>query len=210
MNGGSANDHLPTWRGQGTRLAGRRRTAAIRSPRLMTIPLPLRRWPAVIHMAAALALLPSACAAAPVAEVPVQAPDRLWQVPAERPRGPEFRGESTVVRLDKAALDDLLRDAPKADAPGARGVVIALPMPDGSFSRFRIVESSVVSPELAAAFPDIRTYTGQGVDDPTATTRFGWTAAGFHAIVIGQTGSIYIDPYRPGDLEHYVSYRKAG
>ena len=52
-------------------------------------------------------------------------------------------------------------------------------MPDGTFARFRVVESSMLAPELAAAFPDIRTYSGQGLDDPTATTRFGWTRPDF-------------------------------
>ena len=34
-------------------------------------------------------------------------------------------------------------------------------------------------------------------------------AAGFHAIVIGQSGSVYIDPYERGNVEYYISFRKA-
>jgi hypothetical protein len=155
------------------------------------------------------AVCSGACAAARVGQVAAPPPDRVWQV-AERPRsGPEVRGESAIVRLNKAALDDLLRDAPREGSGKASRVIVALPMPDGTFARFRVVESVMLAPELAAAFPDIRTYSGQGLDDPTATTRFGWTAAGFHAVVIGSSGSVYIDPYTPGDVEHYISFRKA-
>ena len=44
--------------------------------------------------------------------------------------------------------------------------VLALPMPDGSMARFRVWESSIQEPELQNQFPEIRTYAGQGIDDP--------------------------------------------
>ena len=155
-----------------------------------------------------LAVCSGACAAAGAGQAVVRPPNTVWQT-AERPRGPEVRGESVIVRLNKAALDELLQHAPREGSGKASTVIVALPMPDGTFARFRVVESAMLAPELAAAFPEIRTYSGQGLDDPTATTRFGWTQAGFHAVVIGSSGSVYIDPYAAGDVEHYISFRKA-
>ena len=116
-----------------------------------------------------------------------------------------------VLHLDEAALGELLERAPlelteaaKAGAP----VLLPVPMPDGSLQRFRIQESPVMEPELAARFPEIRTYVAQGVDDPAATARFDRTPLGFHAQVLSPAGAVYVDPYLRGDTSLYASYYK--
>lgn len=144
---------------------------------------------------------------------PGVSPDGLWTDVAPVPRSlqpadvwvnPErFR----AVRLDHAALQALLEMVP-AEAAGVLATsasVLSLPMPDGSFERFRLVESPVMAPELAAEFPEIRTYLSQGVDDPAATARFDITPAGFHAQVLSPRGAVYIDPHLR-DRSVYASY----
>ena len=121
-------------------------------------------------------------------------------------------GQYAILRLNKPALDKLLAAAPLENTPAAAAgssVVISLPLPDGRFSRFRVEESPILAPDLAAAFPDFKSYRGTGLDDPTASTRFGWTDIGFHAAILAAGGSVYIDPYFQGDVTTYVSYRES-
>ena len=112
--------------------------------------------------------------------------------------------------LDLGQLEQVLAAAPLETAVWVTQsqTEIALPMPDGEFARFRFVEAPVMEPDLAAKFPEIRTYLGQGIDDPTASVRFDWTPAGFHAQILAPTGAVYIDPYNRGDNTLHVSYYK--
>jgi len=61
---------------------------------------------------------------------------------------------------------------------------------------------------LAAKFPALKTYSGQGLDDPTATVRFDNTPLGLHGFVISSKGSVFIDPLAPTDPELHVSVRR--
>lgn len=87
--------------------------------------------------------------------------------------------------------------------------VIVLPMPDGKKATFKIWKSSVMENDLAAQFPQIVTFTGQGVDDRYATIKLDFTELGFHAQIKSViTGDLYIDPYAKNDINNYIVYRK--
>lgn len=114
-----------------------------------------------------------------------------------------------TIAADLAALDALLASAPLENtAVESAEVVLSLPLPDGTFGRFRIQEYAMMEPELAAKFPEIKTYLGQGMDDPTASVHLDRTPAGFHAMILSSGDTIYIDPYSQGDITNYISYFK--
>ncbi|WP_225444649.1 reprolysin-like metallopeptidase [Pseudomarimonas arenosa] len=115
------------------------------------------------------------------------------------------------LRLDRSELATLLKQAPLEGktALAKSALLLPLPLPDGSTQVFRVVESPIMESELAARYPEIRTYLGQGVDDPSATLRFDLTSKGFRAQVLSAAGTVYIDPLQPKDTEHYISYAKA-
>ena len=115
------------------------------------------------------------------------------------------------MRLNVEAMDNLLRQAPLwlTDAARQAEVIMPLPMPDGTFQNFRVEYAPIMHPELAEKFPEIRSYAGQGIEDPTAYVRFDLSPQGFHAFVrTGKTSDIFIDPYSAGDTQHYISYYK--
>ncbi|MFL6142008.1 MAG: M12 family metallo-peptidase [Labedaea sp.] len=83
---------------------------------------------------------------------------------------------------------------------------VTLPTPAGEFQRFQLVDSPVMEAGLAAAHPEIKTYAGKGIDDPTATVRADLTPLGFHASVRSKLGSWFVDPYYHADQSLYASY----
>ena len=113
--------------------------------------------------------------------------------------------------LDLEALGNILQDAPMRFSEEAKSKmpVLPIPMPDGKFQDFDLAEAPVMHPDLAAKFPDIKTYAGWGKDDPTAYMRCGISPKGFHAMILsGQHSTVYIDVYAVGETGHYVCYFK--
>jgi Metallo-peptidase family M12B Reprolysin-like len=142
--------------------------------------------------------------------------DGLWQQIEEQnpsknaPAAGVVPKSYRIMRLNQAARAELLGRAPLefSKAAGETQVVIALPMPNKTFSRFRIEESPIMEPSLAARFPEIKTYRGKGIDDPTATLRFDWTPAGLHAVILSAHATVFIEPYTRGDAGTYINYYK--
>jgi hypothetical protein len=115
-----------------------------------------------------------------------------------------------TANLQHSRLQPLLAKAPKESAQMSisAGALISLPMPDGTQAQFRFVESPVMDPELAARFPEIKTYRGRGVDDPSATVRFDLTPSGFHAQVLSPRGAVYVEPYLRGNTNLHAIYSR--
>jgi len=113
-----------------------------------------------------------------------------------------------ALTLDSASLAGLLQSAPAEASAAARQtpLVIALPDPAGGFQRFRVVDSPVMEPALAARHPNIRTYAGRGIDDPTATLRLSVTPLGLQASVRSSRGSWYVEPVYQLDQSLYGSF----
>ncbi|MEX0635908.1 MAG: hypothetical protein WD135_04000, partial [Ferruginibacter sp.] len=114
-----------------------------------------------------------------------------------------------TLSLETQNLKTFLWSLPKEDQVRYNrnsAPILTLPMPDGRTANFRVWESSIQEPALEARFPEIKTFAGQGIDDPAATIRLDFTPRGFHAQVLTVNGSFYIDPYAVGLTESYMSY----
>lgn len=137
----------------------------------------------------------------------------LWQqvhaVPEQAPSAIDLRlAEYTPLVLNEPSLRQVLDQAPEEGAFHFRAdaTVLSLADPDGNLERFAIYETAILAPELAAQFPNIKTYAGQGLDDPTAVVHLDLTSQGFHAQVLSEGGRWYIDPYSDQNNDFYASY----
>jgi|688.fasta_scaffold24067_2 hypothetical protein len=85
--------------------------------------------------------------------------------------------------------------------------IISLPLPNGSIEKFRVVESPIMEPGLAAQFPNIKTYSVKGIDDAYANGKIDWTLEfGFHGMVRSVHGDFFIDQYCLENTKDYISY----
>lgn len=114
------------------------------------------------------------------------------------------------LALDRSSLENILAAAPpESTGPlDVTGNELTIPLPDGSLARFNVQESLVMDPKLAAKYPEIKTYVGQGIDDPSASVRLDLTPAGFHAMILSSKGQVFVDPYWRNSDASYVSYYK--
>ena len=160
-----------------------------------------------------LAVIPAA--AAPTGGSGEDAASALWtRLPRHEASAFEGKGIPLSIdrfraySLDRPGIENLLAAAPQEFSSAAsRGqVTLTLPAPDGRFQTFSVQESPIMEPALAAKYPNIHTYIGEGISDPTATMRFDLSPLGFHAAVRGELGAWYIDPYYHLDQGVYASY----
>lgn len=126
-------------------------------------------------------------------------------------RRASFPQEYTLWKLDIVALKEKLRNAPIRGQFTHRqsNIVIQLPNAEGKLEQFRVLETPIMEPELAAKFPTIKSYVGKGVDDVTATARFSVTEFGLHSMTLSAGKSTaFIDPYTE-DAQNYIVYNRA-
>ncbi|MCE1188833.1 MAG: M12 family metallo-peptidase [Ignavibacteria bacterium] len=85
-------------------------------------------------------------------------------------------------------------------------VEMSFPLPDGTSMEYYVTESPIMAPELAAQYPELKTYSIEGKELQAGSGRIDFTPLGFHAIIFTPAGTVYIDPYRFGEVENYISY----
>ena len=149
----------------------------------------------VRRLAAGLGLAAALVGVAPAAAHAADAWTELVRTPSASGatvKPTEFR----AFTLDQSELRASLRSAPKgARSAAGSSTVLSLPGPGGGTQRFRVYESSIMEAGLAAKHPEIKTYAGRGIDDPTASIVADTSPLGFHASVRSASGGWYVDPY---------------
>lgn len=107
--------------------------------------------------------------------------------------------------LQTAAWSNILLSLPQN--PDA-GLIIALPVPDGSFRDFKVWQTPMMEPALAAKYPEIRTFTAEATGNSQVTAKIDLSPAGFHAMIYDGTNTYLIDPYSDVEDGNYLCYYK--
>ena len=131
-----------------------------------------------------------------------QSADQVWQAVNEADLADLAEHRLIVPDSYLVVSADLARLGAIVDAHE----VLFLPLGNGEYGRFAIEPAPVMAPELAARYPQIRTFVGYGLDDLAATARLDLTPQGFHGMISQLGETIYIDPYSRVDTKHYIVY----
>ena len=109
-----------------------------------------------------------------------------------------------LISLDTDELKNQLNSLAKETKK-----IINLPNSKGVLLQFEIKEASNFNTLLAAKFSMIKSYSAQGISDPTAVAKISMGTDGFHAVIFsGKENTIYIDPYSK-DNKDYIVYRRS-
>jgi len=114
-----------------------------------------------------------------------------------------------TFKLNGTSLKDKLFSAPleKQVQINQSTCIITLPLPNGTMQQFRVVESPIMESGLANQFPDMKTFSIKGIDDPYANGKLDWNEFGFHGMIrTVNNGDFFVDPYGVGNTTDYITY----
>ena len=138
----------------------------------------------------------------------------VWKSTAKNTQSTTLENKQSIANphlfaLDAQALQQALANAPQRFASAAASTkIVSFPTVSGELAQYRVKESSNLDPELAARYPEIKSYIGQGVDNPAATIYFSVSPLGVQTMLINPDKSAeFIEPYTT-DLSSYVVYRR--
>ena len=141
--------------------------------------------------------------------------DRLWSETSGKSATEIFENKLTInnpkiYSLDINGLKNALAKAPKRLAAGEKSeIIISFPNSEGKMENFKVRENSNFDPQLAAKYPDIKSYIGEGLGDSGSTVYFSVSPLGLSSMEIyGDKSAVFIEPYSK-DLSTYVVYKKS-
>jgi len=114
-----------------------------------------------------------------------------------------------VFEVQMDAFKSLVSNSPmRGDANANEGVEVFFPLANGELKAFRVFEAPVFDEKLSARFPDIKSYAGQGIDNPSEMIRFSVSPLGIKSMLFSSdNGYEFIEPFTE-DLTHYIVYQR--
>ncbi|WP_111707308.1 reprolysin-like metallopeptidase [Lutibacter citreus] len=142
--------------------------------------------------------------------------DKLWSKKAisqktsiENIKGFSNKNKLSELNLNLESLKKYLKKAPiRKNKISRSSLILSFPNSDGELEKFQVYEASVMEESLQNKYPNIKTYTGKGIDNPNLRIRFSLTNMGFHGMILDNLSSTtFIDPLK--ESNSYLVYRKS-
>ncbi len=118
--------------------------------------------------------------------------------------------QSNTFNLNLEAFKNALEKTPqRGDLSKTSSTTVEFPKADGSMETFVIQELATLHPDLAARYPEIKSYIGKSVQDPTATIRFSVSPEkGLQTMRLsGNDKALFIEPLTE-DRQSYTLYSR--
>ena len=108
--------------------------------------------------------------------------------------------------LDRGTLERDLQNLPsRRDSKRLSGRLMKFPDKNGQMISFRVKEAPVMSPELAAKYPNNRSYIGVAADGSQRKIRFSLNEVGLYAIIMGpEHQAQFIEPLTKDKVNYRV------
>ena len=118
--------------------------------------------------------------------------------------------QKNIFKLDLLNMEKMLNKAPKrANVNITQHLIISLPNGEGVLENFKVFENSVMEPELAKKYPNIKSYVAVGVDNPLARAYFSYSPLGFKSMILyPDQSSVFIEPISD-NADTYSVYKKS-
>ncbi len=115
-----------------------------------------------------------------------------------------------IFELKMNTLKNIVANSPiRGNTNFKEGVIVYYPLANGSLKAFKVFEAPVFDTQLSARFPNIKSYAGQGIDDPSEIIRFSVSHHGFKGMLISaNNGYEFIEPYTESGSNYMVYQRK--
>ena len=113
-----------------------------------------------------------------------------------------------IYSLNTIQLQQKVSNVPLRDSNSISDVIVSFPTINEQIEDFRIYEAPVLDEALTERYPDIRSYLGQNVKNPSTVIRFSISRNGVHGMITsGSHKTVYIDPFTK-NKEYYISYSR--
>ena len=114
------------------------------------------------------------------------------------------KNKAHFFHLDKTSFKQKIATTQK-ETNKTKSVIIDIPINNGITKRFKVFETTVFSPSLAAKYPNIKSYVGYSTDNSGAKLRMSMSPQGLQTMVTFlDKPTIFMQPITKGSNEYVV------